>query len=276
MQRELGRLGDGAEEYEDAEQAGHARAQGAGRHQLLQAIAHHVEVKAAGTPVERQQPQQQAKVTHPVGHEGLLAGFGGGFAIEPKADQQIGAHPHQFPEHIDLNQVGADHQAQHRGAEQAEVGIEPHIARIMGHVAIGVDHHQERHGGDNHQHQGAQVVDRVAHRDVEVSGGRPFNAAGEGFVAVELAPKQGKGHGHGPTDRGEDDDRVNLPQLVGELVKGNQTQADQRCTKQRQDRHEPRILVKRFHRTSLCYKTGRSKVVWPGDRAGAGGGECSQ
>ncbi len=113
MQGELGRLGHGTEEHQHSKYRRQAAAQGTGVDQAGQPLAHDVEIKTAGGPEDGQHPQQQAEVAHAVGDKSFLAGIGGGFAVVPEANQQVGTHPHQLPKDVNLQQVGANHQAQH-------------------------------------------------------------------------------------------------------------------------------------------------------------------
>ncbi len=91
----------------------------------------------------------------------------------------------------------------------------------MGHVAIGVDHHQEGYGGDNHQHQGGQVVDGVAHFQAEVTGRGPLKHLSEGFVALYLTPQQQERQHHRCPRQGDNKDRRWLPQLAGGVTVRN-------------------------------------------------------
>jgi hypothetical protein len=137
-------------------------------HGLTEPGADLLETETAGGPEQAEDAQQQAEVAHPVDHKGLLGGVGGTVAVVPEAHQQVGAHAHQLPEHIDLEQVGADHQAQHRTAEQGQVGEKAHVALVMGHVAIGIHHHQQGDGGHQRQHHGPEGIHPEAHLQVEV------------------------------------------------------------------------------------------------------------
>ena len=113
MERKLGRFRHRAHEHQEAEGDGSPAGQAAAGDGLLQATANLLKAEAARGPEQAQDSQQQAKVAHPVHHKGFLGCIGGPIPVVPKAHQQVGAHPHQLPKHIDLEQVGADHQAQH-------------------------------------------------------------------------------------------------------------------------------------------------------------------
>ena len=152
MEGKLSRLGHGTEEDQHPKEGGKANANDPRLNEGLQPLPHHLKLKATRRPIEAQHPQQQAKVADPVGDKGFLAGIGCGLAIEPEAHQQVGAHAHQFPKNINLHQVRTHDEAQHGGTKQAQISVKPHIARIVAHIAIGVDHHQQRHRRHHHQH----------------------------------------------------------------------------------------------------------------------------
>ena len=115
---------------------------------MLQADANLFETETASGPKQAQHAEQESEITDAVHHKGLLGGIGGGISVVPKAHEQVGAHPYQLPEDINLQQVGANDQSKHRTAEQGQVGEEAHITLVVGHVAIGIDHHQQGNGGD--------------------------------------------------------------------------------------------------------------------------------
>ena len=60
----------------------------------------------------------------------------------PEADQQVGRHTHQLPEHIELDDIGRQHQPQHGSSEQRHVGVVTGEARVTLHITEGVDLHQ--------------------------------------------------------------------------------------------------------------------------------------
>ena len=146
MEGELGRLRHRSHEHQQAEQDRDAVGDASGADRLLEAHTDLFKAEAAGGPEQSEDAQQEAEVTDAVHHKGFLGGIGGAIAVVPEADEQVGAHAHQLPEHIDLQQVGADHQPKHRTAEQGQIGEEADIAFVVGHVAVGVDHHQDGDG----------------------------------------------------------------------------------------------------------------------------------
>ena len=59
-------------------------------------------------------------------------------AHRPKADEQVRAQPHDFPEQEQLEQVRGDHQAQHAAREERDVGEKARIARVVARVLVPV------------------------------------------------------------------------------------------------------------------------------------------
>ena len=117
VQGELGRFRHRSHEHQQAQQDRRRVGNTAAGHGLLQPAANFLKAEAAGGPEQTQDSQQQTEVANSVHHKGFLRGIGGAIAVVPEAHEQVGAHAHQLPEHINLQQVGADYQAQHRAAE---------------------------------------------------------------------------------------------------------------------------------------------------------------
>ena len=94
----------------------------------------------------------QAEVTDPVDDERLVGSGGVGGVVVPEPDQQVGRQTHAFPADVE-QQVGVgQHQQQHRGHEQVEVGEEPALVRVVLHVADRVDVDQRPDEG-HQQHE---------------------------------------------------------------------------------------------------------------------------
>ena len=113
----------------------------------------------------------------------------------------------------------------------------------MGHVAIGVNHHQQSNGGDHHQHKGRQVIDGITHLQVKVSRRRPFKGVDIGRMTLHLTPEEEEGQHHGHTGQGDNQgSRWSSPLANGWAV-GDQANPHRGCPQERQHRHEPSILV---------------------------------
>ena len=56
---------------------------------------------------------------------------------------------------------------------------------------MGIDHHQQRHGGDQRQHHGGEGVDHVSHRQGEVPGTGPHEQMFNRRSSTELFEQNG-------------------------------------------------------------------------------------
>ena len=117
-----------------------------------------------GTRVGEQQtdPEHEAEVADAVHDKRLHVGENCGRPRIPEADQQVGHQAHRFPAEEQLNHVVRHDQHQHRKGKQRDVRKEPLIARVIGHVADGVDVHHERHESDHDHHQRGERIDQEA------------------------------------------------------------------------------------------------------------------
>jgi hypothetical protein len=132
-------------------------------------VAHRAGVGERSGVVERADPvqhagdaEQETEVADAVDQEGLEVGEDRRGLLEPEADQQVGHQAHRFPAEEQLQEVVAHHQHQHAEGEQRDVAEEAMVAIVLGHVADGVDVHQQRHEGDHHHHHRGQLVDHEA------------------------------------------------------------------------------------------------------------------
>jgi hypothetical protein len=106
--------------------------------------------------------EQEAEVAHAVDQERLHVGEDRAGPLEPEADQQVRHQAHRFPAEEQLQEVVAHHQHQHAEGEQRDVAEEALVARVLGHVADGVDVHQQRDEGHHDHHHRGQLVDHEA------------------------------------------------------------------------------------------------------------------
>ncbi len=163
VQEELGRFAHGADEQQGTreverrpgvaeEDPARARLRGDHREQFG-------ELDRAEHPEHRQDAEGEAEVTDPVDHKGLDGGGTGGGLLVPEADQQIGRQPHPFPAEEQLHEVGGGDQRQHGEGEQRQIGEEPRLVGILGHIPPGIEVDERGHAGDHDQHDGRQRVD---------------------------------------------------------------------------------------------------------------------
>ena len=106
--------------------------------------------------------EQKAEIAHPVDQKGLEVGEDGGRPLVPEADQEVRHQANRFPAEEQLHEVVAHHQHQHREGEQRDVGEEALVARIIVHVADGVDVHHQRYRGHHHHHGRGERVNQKA------------------------------------------------------------------------------------------------------------------
>ena len=114
---------------------------------------------------DQRDAQQKAEVAHAIDQERLEIGEDGGGARVPEADQQVGHQANRFPAEEQLQEVVGHHQHQHREGEQRDVAEKALVARVIVHVADGVDVHHQGHEGHHQHHERGQRVDQEA--DIE-------------------------------------------------------------------------------------------------------------
>ena len=169
VQRNLRRFTHGADEEQQGNGGGDA-----GGDLVVGSGGEHVVVRQrAGGPENQRHRQDEAGVADAVDDEGFLAGVGGRAALVPEADQQVGAQPHPLPADEHQQVVVGQHQHQHGGHEQVEVGEEARVAGVAVHVADGIHVHQEADAAHHEQHDGAQRVDHQPHVHREGAGENP-------------------------------------------------------------------------------------------------------
>ena len=165
IQGNLGGFPAGADEEQQADRRGRAgvlqrmRA-GQGEHPRI--------VRRAECVEDQKDTQDEAEVADAIDHEGLLAGVCGEVLFVIEADEQVRAETHALPpdEHDDV--VRAEHQQQHHEHEEIQVREEARVARLMGHVARGVDVNEESDPRYDHQHGRRERIDAECEVDREV------------------------------------------------------------------------------------------------------------
>ncbi len=162
------------------------------------------EVEAAEDVADGEQTDDHAEVADPGDEEGLLARGGRRGAEEVERDQQVGAEAHQLPPGVHHEEVAGEHEEQHREDEEVEVGKEPALVLVVGHVPDGVPMDQAAHAGHDEDHDHRQRVDAEVDGDPEVPGCHPPEEVpdDETLLAGELreARQDGEGDGEGRRD----------------------------------------------------------------------------
>jgi hypothetical protein len=119
-------------------------------------------VQRTGVEDDSRNAKHEAEVPDAVDHEGLEVGKDGSRSLVPEPDQQVGNQPDRLPAEEQLQEVVGHHQHQHREREQRDVGEETLVARVIAHVANGVDVDHQRDEGHDRHHQRSQVVHQEA------------------------------------------------------------------------------------------------------------------
>ena len=80
--------------------------------------------------------------------------FVGGLDKQKSEIVRVGAQPHALPADEDHGQVGPQDQDEHGEGEQVEVGEEPGVALLLGHIADGEDVDEQADARDDQGHHG--------------------------------------------------------------------------------------------------------------------------
>ena len=94
-----------------------------------------VEHDGAGGHPDHQDSNHQSKITDTRGDERFFRGFGGGIALEPVTNEQVGGETHQLPENEHHHEIVREHDAEHGKHEERERGEVAGFAGIVAHVA---------------------------------------------------------------------------------------------------------------------------------------------
>ncbi len=116
---------------------------------------------------------EEAEVADAVDDEGLLAGVGGGVALEPEADEQVGGEADAFPADEHEEEVAGEDQDGHKKEEEIEEAEVARVAGVVAHVADGVDVDEEADAGDDEKHDQRELVEDKGEIDVECADGEP-------------------------------------------------------------------------------------------------------
>ena len=207
-------------------------------------------------------PDEEAQVPHPVYQEGLLARRRRCRFLVPEPDQQIGAQPHQLPEHVEQEKVVYDDQAEHGEGEQRQEAEEPGVARIARHIPHGIQVHQPADHGHHHQHDDGDVVHQQAHRDRHEVEIQPDPAV-EGQPEIGIVGREGLNQEAQRKQEGDADGRQRdpIPPTRKALAeKGLDGVGDQWKNRDQQNvqMHFP---PKRFRSCRTTHRSGRKRVT---------------
>ena len=165
---------------------------GAGRHGLghitldegRRALPHHDvaskrEAERIGEVAEGQDTDEEEHIGKTRHDECLLRGGDGGLQRIVESDEQVAAHAHELPEHVHLEDVRGQHQAQHRHGEEREESIVALEALLAVHIAERVDVHHEADRGDDNEHHHRDGIEQDAHVEMQVAQGQPGEVVGD-------------------------------------------------------------------------------------------------
>ena len=154
-------------------------------------VARKGEVERVREVAEHQNADQEEHIGKARHDEGLLGGSDGGGCRVIETDEKIGRYADQFPEHVHLEDVGGEHQSEHRHGEEAQVGIIALEAAFTVHVAERIDVHHERHGGNHHEHHHRDGIEEHTEVEMERTERQPREIVGdnrgEGTVVQTLS-----------------------------------------------------------------------------------------
>ena len=160
MEREHGALARSADEHKSEGQRDHCPGGG-------QQLCVGREGECPGIIAVEEDADEEAQIGEAGDDEGFLRcrdRFGLGVV---EADQQVGAHAHQLPKQIHLEDVGGDHQSQHTHREERQEGVVTLETPFALHVAQRVDMHHQRDGRDHHEHHHRDRIEQDAHIDMQ-------------------------------------------------------------------------------------------------------------
>ena len=124
-------------------------------------------VERVEMPEHQEQGDHEPEVADPVGDERLLGRDRGAVALEPEADQPVGAEPDALPAEEAEQEVVREDQHDHREQEQVHVEKEPPVARVALHVPDRVQRDQAADPGDEEAPDHRERIELQPEVDVE-------------------------------------------------------------------------------------------------------------
>ena len=110
---------------------------------------------------------RKAPVPDSVDNERLLGGITRATLCNKEADQQVGTQPHPFPSDKQHQVAVPQDERQHREHEQVQIGEEPVVAVLVGHVAGGIDVDEKSDARHNQDHDRRQRIQEKTPIDPE-------------------------------------------------------------------------------------------------------------
>src|SRR5215469_3132951 len=109
------------------------------------------ELKRAEVPGNRKHAENESRITHAIGNEGLVSGSRSGMAMEIEANQKIRTKTDALPSDKHQDVVVPEDQREHREHEQVQVAEKAVVAADMSHVAGAVNVNQHPDAGHEQQ-----------------------------------------------------------------------------------------------------------------------------
>src|SRR5215470_17348623 len=162
MEQELRRLAHGAHEQKKADQRQGVDMKAQELHGLADLVGRRGEYRVVLDGVEqgenREDAKREAEIADAVDDEGLYRGRVSRRLVIPEADQEIGRETDALPAEEELEKIVGRHQRQHGESEEREISEESGPARVVLHIADGIEVHEARDIGHYHQHHGSEYV----------------------------------------------------------------------------------------------------------------------
>ena len=105
--------------------------------------------------------------------EGFLGSCDSSRTSVVETDEEIRRHTHQFPEKVHLEDVGRQHQSEHRHGEEAQIGIVALETTLTVHITEGVEMHHQRDSGDDHEHHHRDGIEENTEVEVQATQRQP-------------------------------------------------------------------------------------------------------
>ena len=141
------------------------------------------QIHTARLDPHQDQPGQQRQPSGP-GHQHRLQRIAPGLRpVMVEADQQIGGHAGQFPEHEQRDQITGQHQPQHRDHEGDQIQHETPETRMSAHIADRIKQDQRADPADHQRKDQRQPVHHETQRDAQLR--RPFPGQGHDLARVD-------------------------------------------------------------------------------------------
>ena len=117
-------------------------------------LRHRIQVEAERSHIVavEQDTDEEEQVGETCHDESLLRSGNGSMQRIIETDEQVGAHTHQLPEQIHLEDVGGYDQTQHRHGEKTQEGIVTLESFLTMHITERIDVHHQTHRRDDDEH----------------------------------------------------------------------------------------------------------------------------